>query len=520
MVNKKINNEKNSFILILGITIIIFSTYLFFSFFNERKNQERLIDGTANMIYVQLMNYAVPVIKIANFHESNTMGDTPSLKTDILNYMGIDLHYPDKILKKEVSYLDEDRSSIYYNDNEDGTAAIGDFNLSNDDIIKNSVGSTPTTNSSNLNTPTQTSKVYNPSLKKTLDNSKPEVLIYHSHTTEGYGKDGQDNLDPTKNVTAIGDVLTNTLENDYGISVVHDKTIHNALSYNNSYERSGQTVDNYLKQYGGFKMIIDLDRDSDPNKSDVTKEINGENAAKFTFVMAKNNPHFNQNMTMVNLLLNTANSDFPGLTIGNGINYFDNGTNFFNQDKSNNAFLLEIGSAPNTMDESKTTTNYVARMIAEYLNTEQFINTVAPAAEDTYKKDKIFPSVTLAQAMLESGEGTSALTKKANNLFGIKAFSWPGKIIQMPTRENYKGINVVIMGKFRAYDNWTQSVEDHGSFLVNNNTYKKHGVFAATSYTAQAKALQSAGYATDPGYAQKLIGLIKEYNLNQFDNVK
>ncbi|MDF2506045.1 glucosaminidase domain-containing protein, partial [Clostridium sp.] len=257
-----------------------------------------------------------------------------------------------------------------------------------------------------------------------------------------------------------------------------------------------------------------------PNKSDVTKEINGENAAKFTFVMAKNNPHFNQNMTMVNLLLNTANSDFPGLTIGNGINYFDNGTNFFNQDKSNNAFLLEIGSAPNTMNESKTTTNYVARMIAEYLNTEQFINTVAPAAEDTYKKDKIFPSVTLAQAMLESGEGTSALTKKANNLFGIKAFSWPGKIIQMPTRENYKGINVVIMGKFRAYDNWTQSVEDHGSFLVNNNTYKKHGVFAATSYTAQAKALQSAGYATDPGYAQKLIGLIKEYNLNQFDNVK
>lgn len=506
MVNKRINNEKSSFVFVLGVTIMIFSIYLFFSFFN---NQQNFTSGTGNILYIQMLNYVVPVIKVTNFDKS-IVKDTPSLKTDLLNYAGINLSHPDEILKKEVSYLDGNDNSI-----KDGTAAIGDFNLSNSDVIKDDGSNT---NNGNSNTENQISQAYNPKLKKVLDNSKPEILIYHSHTTESYGPDGQDNLDPNKNVTAIGNALTSTLENNYGISVIHDTTVHNALSYANSYGRSGQTVNNYLQRYGNFKMIIDLDRAADPNKADVTKQLNGLNVAKFTFVMAKNNPHFNENMSMVNLLLKDVTSYFPGLTIGNGVNY-DNGANFFNQDKSNNAFLLEIGSSPNTIDESKATTQYVARIIAEYLNDEQFITTVAPAAQDTYKKDKIFPSVTLAQAMLESGEGTSALTKQANNLFGIKAFSWPGKTINMPTRENYNGKNVVIMGKFRAYNNWGESIEDHGNFLVSNSIYAKHGVFSATSYAAQARALQSAGYATDPNYANELIGLIQEYGLNKYDTV-
>ena len=509
MVNKRINNEKSSFVFVLGVTIMIFSIYLFFSFFN---NQENFTSGTGNILYIQMLNYVMPVIKVTNFDKS-IVKDTPSLKTDLLNYAGINLSHPDEILKKEVSYLDGNDNSI-----KDGTAAIGDFNLSNSDVIKDDGSSNSNTNNGSSSTENQISQAYNPKLKKALDNSRPEILIYHSHTTESYGADGQDNLDPNKNVTAIGNALTNTLENDYGISVIHDTTVHNALSYDNSYARSGQTVNNYLQRYGNFKMIIDLDRTTDPNKANVTKQLNGLNLAKFTFVMAKNNPHFNENMNMVNLLLNYANSYFPGLAIDNGVSS-ENGANFFNQDKSNTAFLLEIGSSPNTIDESKATTQYVARIIAEYLNDEQFIATVAPAAQDTYKKDKIFPSVTLAQAMLESGEGTSSLTKQANNLFGIKAFSWPGKTINMPTRENYNGKNVVIMGKFRAYNNWGESIEDHGNFLVSNSIYAKHGVFSATNYATQARALQSAGYATDPNYANELIGLIEEYGLNKYDNV-
>ncbi|WP_010239551.1 stage II sporulation protein P [Clostridium arbusti] len=368
MVNKKINNGKNSFILILGVTIMIFSIYIFFSFFNTQKSQEKLTGERSNMTYVQLVNYVMPIVKVTNFNEEDMAENTLSLKTTILNYIGVNLNNPDEILKREISYFKEDNNSIDYNGKEDGVVNISDFNLKDSDITKNTGDGKDTGNTDNANLSNQTSQVYNPKLKKNLDNSKPEVLIYHSHTTESYGQYGPDNLDPTKNVCAVGDELAKELADNYGISVIHDTTIHNVLAYNKSYERSGETLDKYLKKYGDFKMVIDIHRDSDPNKNNVTTKINGQNVAKFMFVMARKNPHFDKNMTIVNSLLNTAKKDFPGLTIGNGVYYYDYGMNFFNQAKSNNAFLLEIGSVPNTLDESKATSKYVARMIAEYIN--------------------------------------------------------------------------------------------------------------------------------------------------------
>lgn len=152
---------------------------------------------------------------------------------------------------------------------------------------------------------------------------------------------------------------------------------------------------------------------------------------------------------------------------------------------------------------------------------KKFINTIAPYAKEVYKQDKIFASITLAQAMLESGTGSSKLTKKANNLFGIKANKyWTGKTIQMPTKENYDGKEVVEMATFRAYDNWDESIEDHTNFLKKNSIYAEHGVFAAVNYEAQAEAIQAAGYATDPNYAEQLIALIKKYKLDKYDSAK
>lgn len=152
---------------------------------------------------------------------------------------------------------------------------------------------------------------------------------------------------------------------------------------------------------------------------------------------------------------------------------------------------------------------------------KKFINTVAPYAKEVYKQDKIFASITLAQAMLESGTGSSKLTKKANNLFGIKANKyWTGKTIQMKTKENYDGKEVVEMATFRAYDNWDESIEDHTNFLKKNSIYAQHGVFTAVNYEAQAEAIQAAGYATDPNYADQLIALIKKYKLDKYDTAK
>lgn len=153
------------------------------------------------------------------------------------------------------------------------------------------------------------------------------------------------------------------------------------------------------------------------------------------------------------------------------------------------------------------------------ITSQEFIDKVSPEAIVTYKKDKVFPSITIAQSILESGWGKTKLSTKANNLFGIKADSgWKGPYVTMETTEyTPAGQKIEIEANFRAYSNWQGSIDDHGEFLVVNSVYKDNGVFTAKDYIEQAYALKKAGYATDPNYAVSLIELINKYGLTKYD---
>ena len=182
----------------------------------------------------------------------------------------------------------------------------------------------------------------------------------------------------------------------------------------------------------------------------------------------------------------------------------------------NNPVVLGITAVQNVIGGSNDVN---VKPLKANMTQQEFFTNVSAGAIETHKKGGIFASITLAQAMLESGTGSSGLTTKANNLFGIKAYSWTGKTIQMTTKEYLQGMEVSILAPFRAYDNWNQSIEDHTNFLMQNSTYVEHGVFTSKTYQEQAQALQSAGYATDPNYAKSLITLIKQYNLDKYDGV-
>lgn len=132
----------------------------------------------------------------------------------------------------------------------------------------------------------------------------------------------------------------------------------------------------------------------------------------------------------------------------------------------------------------------------------------------------LFPSVTIAQAALESGYGTSGLTAKYNNAFGIKANSaWKGKSSVMKTGEVLGGKSVTVNAGFRVYDSLADSVADRNNFLKVNTRYTRFGVFAAKTPEDQARALQAAGYATDPKYADKIIKIIYDFHLKEIDKV-
>lgn len=150
-----------------------------------------------------------------------------------------------------------------------------------------------------------------------------------------------------------------------------------------------------------------------------------------------------------------------------------------------------------------------------------FVKKIESGAKKNYEKYKILPSITVAQAILESGWGESELAKNSNNLFGIKADeSWDGEFVEVSTLENH---NDRIIAKFRKYDHVNESIYDHGKFLAENKRYEENGLFKAKDYKDQAQALENAGYSTKKDkkgnliYADMLINIIESYNLQKLD---
>ena len=152
------------------------------------------------------------------------------------------------------------------------------------------------------------------------------------------------------------------------------------------------------------------------------------------------------------------------------------------------------------------------------MTTDEYIATMGPIAQADFSRNGIFASVTLAQSIIESGWGKSGLTQKANNMFGIKCSSnWDGECINMQTGEYGSSGYYTINSNFRKYSSIEDSVNDHSLFLKENPRYPNAGVFDATTFAEQIRAIHSAGYATDPNYSSSIINTIEMYDLDKWD---
>jgi flagellum-specific peptidoglycan hydrolase FlgJ len=144
-----------------------------------------------------------------------------------------------------------------------------------------------------------------------------------------------------------------------------------------------------------------------------------------------------------------------------------------------------------------------------------FLDRYGAAAIRSMQSTGVPASVTLAQAILESGWGRSGLTRKAFNFFGIKG-TGPAGSLTVRTREVVNGRSIYINAAFKAYHNAAESFVDHGKMLRRLGRYAP--CFRHRGDPAQfCRELQKAGYATDPHYASALIDIIKQYGLARFD---
>ncbi|MBU3190125.1 stage II sporulation protein P [Clostridium bowmanii] len=362
---KKDNNSR-MFLTIFTLLII----FLFGVILPKRANANS--EGTyLNYFYVNVINNVLSVIKCSN-KEAQSRSNENSMKIAALSFLGIDISNPISIIIKEIAYLDnnEDSIDISVADHSNGiekikTFILNPFNLDDKQVSKSE---------DKVEDPNVTSDLYNPKLKQTLNKTSPRVLIYHTHTCEAYRTSDKEtlkttnSLDQTRSVCAVGDVISEELESKYGIAVLHDKTVHDKGDYNNAYKKSGVTLDKYLKEYGNFDLIIDIHRDSVDNKNLVTTKINGENVAKFQFVVTDANPRYVKQKKLIDSMIGISNKLYPNLLRDHPIFAYHRGIDFYSQNKSDNAVLLEVGTYTNDIVEVENTGKYLGRIIAEQLN--------------------------------------------------------------------------------------------------------------------------------------------------------
>lgn len=213
------------------------------------------------------------------------------------------------------------------------------------------------------------------SLSWDLQSGEPAVLIVHSHGSESYTKTlGQSykesasyrTLDCGYNMVAVGDALQKLLE-EAGITVLHDRTLHDYPSYNDSYENSREAAQEYLKQYPSIKMVLDLHRDAalnaDGTQYATQATVGGVSAAQLMLVVGTNasgryHPNWQENLATALKLQVLMENACPGITRPVVLR-----AQRFNHDLAPGAMIVEVGTAGNTLAQAMASVPVLAQAI-------------------------------------------------------------------------------------------------------------------------------------------------------------
>ena len=212
-------------------------------------------------------------------------------------------------------------------------------------------------------------------LSFSLDNQGPQILIIHTHTTESYAsesyfKNSPDrDLDEAKNIVSVGNAMAETFEKN-GITVYHDKTVHDYPSYNGAYQRAAITIRNDLEAYHGIKVVLDVHRDGitkeDGTKVKLLTNINGKDTAQVMLVVGTdtNLPHdsWRENFKFAAKIQEKAIETYP--TLMRQINLRKER---FNEQMTKGSLIVEVGTNGNTLLEAIEGGRDIAEVISAVL---------------------------------------------------------------------------------------------------------------------------------------------------------
>lgn len=212
----------------------------------------------------------------------------------------------------------------------------------------------------------------------TLPSEGPQILIVHTHATEAYTPDGTDvytasdqsrTLEEEDNMLRVGDEMERVFT-EMGLSVVHDRTLHDYPQYNGAYTRSKTTVEQYLEQYPSIKIVLDVHRDAlvgeDGTVYKAVTRIDGVDTAQVMLVIGHgqdgSNPHWMENLTLACKLQSSMNTLYPTLARPMAFR-----ASSYNQELSTGSLLVEVGTHGNTLQEALAGARLFARSAGQVL---------------------------------------------------------------------------------------------------------------------------------------------------------
>ncbi len=215
---------------------------------------------------------------------------------------------------------------------------------------------------------------------KTITKDEPYILIYHSHTTEGYemldlgwysSSYNSRTRDKSKNMVRVGDALAKALENQ-GFKVIHDRNIYDT-SYNDAYPKSRKAVEGYLKKYPSIQIALDVHRDAIHYDGNVrckpTATVKGKKAAQVMIITGceggkvKSFPSWKENLAFSLDLQNAVEKSYEGLMRPVYLSYRQ-----YNMDLTPCSVLLEFGTDANTLEEAVYSAQLLGTAMGKMLN--------------------------------------------------------------------------------------------------------------------------------------------------------
>jgi stage II sporulation protein P len=206
-----------------------------------------------------------------------------------------------------------------------------------------------------------------------LTGDKPTVLILHTHATESYTKTTENysessafrTLDEHYNMVSIGERVADILE-EAGITVIHDRSLHDYPSYTGSYNQARKSIQSWLAEYPSIRLVLDLHRDASGDLNNQFRPVvtlDGVETAKIMLVMGTNasglkHPDWKENLSLGLKLQAQLERQAPGITRPISLR-----SQRFNQDLTPGSLLIEMGAAGNTHAEALRAAEQLAKAI-------------------------------------------------------------------------------------------------------------------------------------------------------------